>query len=577
MALFGGLALASCVNSDYDFDEVDSTMGFGGDGLELPSSSTDTIKLADVLDLGDDDCVKVRPNGDYVFEQVGDNVAPATPQISRIHVAQRQSVSYDIDISVAPAPQSQAPTRAATVVISADGDMQSFKYEGDKPSEVVGLDYAETDADLSFALHFPAGLSSVVGSIDEIVVQMPAFMELSGVATNVGADGTCRIDGHRIVFNNITTSRDLTLKATVSRLDFGVTDELGSLAVNGDRIELDGRVHVAMNSVATVSDGSIHGLTASSDFNIDDMVITSVVGRFDPDIDLDDLGNVEITGVPDFLTDGNVRVDLYNPQILLTLNSDLAMGGFVSGKLTSWKDGGVLATVDVPEMKVKAGGVTEICICRDGEGIEGFDVVETVPGLSSLIETIPDRITFEAKARADREQTCEFELGRRYTVQPSYRVEAPIAFAENARIVYKDTIDDWHDDIEDFELSENSHITVSATIENRVPAFLTLTAYAIDVDGQRMSDEEIKVEVSNTVIASADGKKSAETPLTITVSQKESGALSRLDGLVFDITAAASDGDAQPVVGKTLNSKKHFLIARDIKIKLVGKLIGDFN
>lgn len=577
MALFGGLALASCVNSDYDFDEVDSTMGFGGDGLELPSSSTDTIKLADVLDLGDDDCVKVRPNGDYVFEQVGDNVAPATPQISRIHVAQRQSVSYDIDISVAPAPQSQAPTRAATVVISADGDMQSFKYEGDKPSEVVGLDYAETDADLSFALHFPAGLSSVVGSIDEIVVQMPAFMELSGVATNVGADGTCRIDGHRIVFNNITTSRDLTLKATVSRLDFGVTDELGSLAVNGDRIELDGRVHVAMNSVATVSDGSIHGLTASSDFNIDDMVITSVVGRFDPDIDLDDLGNVEITGVPDFLTDGNVRVDLYNPQILLTLNSDLAMGGFVSGKLTSWKDGGVLATVDVPEMKVKAGGVTEICICRDGEGIEGFDVVESVPGLSSLIETIPDRITFEAKARADREQTCEFELGRRYTVQPSYRVEAPIAFAENARIVYKDTIDDWHDDIEDFELSENSHITVSATIENRVPAFLTLTAYAIDVDGQRMSDEEIKVEVSNTVIASADGKKSAETPLTITVSQKESGALSRLDGLVFDITAAASDGDAQPVVGKTLNSKKHFLIARDIKIKLVGKLIGDFN
>ena len=69
--------MASCVNSDYDFNEVDATMGFGGEGLELPGSSTDTIKLADVLDLGDDDCVKVRPNGDYVFEQVGDNVEPA--------------------------------------------------------------------------------------------------------------------------------------------------------------------------------------------------------------------------------------------------------------------------------------------------------------------------------------------------------------------------------------------------------------------------------------------------------------------------------------------------------------------
>lgn len=577
MTLLGGLALASCVNSDYDFNEVDATMGFGGEGLELPGSSTDTIKLADVLDLGDDDCVKVRPNGDYVFEQVGDNVEPAQPEIAPISVTQRQSVSYDIDINVEPATRSAGDARAVTVVLSADGDMQSFEYDGDKPAEVVDLDYAETDANLSFSLHFPAGLSSVVASLDEISIQMPSFMELSDVSANIGADGSWSIDGSRIVFSNITTSRDLTVSARVSRLRFGVSDELGSLGIDGDKIVLDGRVHVSMNSVATVSGGSIEGLTASSDFAIDDMQITSVTGRFDPEIDLDNLGDVEITGVPDFLTDGNVRVDLYNPQILLTLNSDLNMGGFVGGTLTSWKDGQPIASVTVPEMAVRAGGITEMCICRNGEGIEGFDVVQVVPELSTLIDTIPDRITFEGTARADRNQTCEFELGHRYTVQPAYRVEAPIAFAENAQIVYKDTIDEWHEDIEDFELSDNSYITFTANIENRVPAYLTLSAYAIDVDGQRMGDDEIKVEVSNTVIASADGETSSETPLTIRVSQNDGRALSRLDGLVFDVTASASDGGANPVEGMTLNSEKHFLIARDIKIKLVGTLIGDFN
>lgn len=577
MTLLGGLALASCVNSDYDFNEVDATMGFGGEGLELPGSSTDTIKLADVLDLGDDDCVKVRPNGDYVFEQVGDNVEPAQPEIAPISVTQRQSVSYDIDINVEPATRSAGDARAVTVVLSADGDMQSFEYDGDKPAEVVGLDYAETDANLSFSLHFPAGLSSVVASLDEISIQMPSFMELSDVSANIGADGSWSIDGSRIVFSNITTSRDLTVSARVSKLRFGVSDELGSLGIDGDKIVLDGRVHVSMNSVATVSGGSIEGLTASSDFAIDDMQITSVTGRFDPEIDLDNLGDVEITGVPDFLTDGNVRVDLYNPQILLTLNSDLNMGGFVGGTLTSWKDSQPIASVTVPEMAVRAGGMTEMCICRNGEGIEGYDVVQVVPELSTLIETIPDRITFEGTARADRNQTCEFELGHRYTVQPAYRVEAPIAFAENAQIVYKDTIDEWHEDIEDFELSDNSYITFTANIENRVPAYLTLSAYAIDVDGQRMGDDEIKVEVSNTVIASADGETSSETPLTIRVLQNDGRALSRLDGLVFDVTASASDGGANPVEGMTLNSEKHFLIARDIKIKLVGTLIGDFN
>ena len=577
MTLLGGLALASCVNSDYDFNEVDATMGFGGEGLELPGSSTDTIKLADVLDLGDDDCVKVRPNGDYVFEQVGDNVEPAQPEIAPISVTQRQSVSYDIDINVEPATRSAGDARAVTVVLSADGDMQSFEYDGDKPAEVVDLDYAETDANLSFSLHFPAGLSSVVASLDEISIQMPSFMELSDVSANIGADGSWSIDGSRIVFSNITTSRDLTVSARVSRLRFGVSDELGSLGIDGDKIVLDGRVHVSMNSVATVSGGSIEGLTASSDFAIDDMQITSVTGRFDPKIDLDNLGDVEITGVPDFLTDGNVRVDLYNPQILLTLNSDLNMGGFVGGTLTSWKDSQPIASVTVPEMAVRAGGMTEMCICRNGEVIEGYDVVQVVPELSTLIETIPDRITFEGTARADRNQTCEFELGHRYTVQPAYRVEAPIAFAENSQIVYKDTIDEWHEDIEDFELSDNSYITFTANIENRVPAYLTLSAYAIDVDGQRMGDDEIKVEVSNTVIASADGETSSETPLTIKVSQNDGRALSRLDGLVFDVTASASDGGANPVEGMTLNSEKHFLIARDIKIKLVGTLIGDFN
>ena len=83
--------------------------------------------------------------------------------------------------------------------------------------------------------------------------------------------------------------------------------------------------------------------------------------------------------------------------------------------------------------------------------------------------------------------------------------------------------------------------------------------------------------MSNTVIASADGVNSVETPLNLKVTQGRKGAMKRLDGLVFDIKAAASDNGSSPVEGMTLNSQKHFLIARDIKIKLVGKLIGDFN
>ena len=78
------------------------------------------------------------------------------------------------------------------------------------------------------------------------------------------------------------------------------------------------------------------------------------------------------------------------------------------------------------------------------------------------------------------------------------------------------------------------------------------------------------------MIASPEGQTSVDTPISIRLSQNAEGAMKRLDGLVLSIEAAASDG-ASAVVGETLNSERHFLIAKDIKIKLVGKLIGDFN
>ena len=566
--LLGGLALTACVNDDYDFNEIDSTMGFGGDGLELPASSTDTIKLVDVLDLNDDDCVKVRPNGDYVFEQEGGNVEPSRPEIDTISVKSRASKSHEI-------PLEAVPGSGSTVVFEAEGDMQTFEYKGDKPEEVVLLESAESDAPLSFTLGLSA-LSRVVSEMEEVVIEFPSYMQLGSVNTNAA---NWSVDGSKITFANVSTASDLHLEANVSNLTFGVTGERGSLTVDYDAntIDLVGSVHVSIRSAAT-SSATAPGAMLGSSFTMDDFDIMSVTGRFDPEIDLTDLGDVEITGVPDFLDDEDVRVDLYNPQIFLTITSDLSMGGFVSGVLTSWKDGVAIATVNVPEMAIQAGGETNVCICRRDDDMAGFDgVVQEVPELSKIIERIPDRITFSAEARADASQTCEFELGRRYTITPKYKVEAPIAFAAGAQIVYKDTIDDWNEDIDDFDLSEDAYIALSATIENRVPAFLTLSAYAIDVDGQRMADDEISVEVSNTVIASADGVNSVETPLNLKVTQGRKGAMKRLDGLVFDIKAAASDNGSSPIEGMTLNSQKHFLIARDIKIKLVGKLIGDFN
>ena len=574
VAMAGMFALSGCTDSDYDFNEIDATMGFGSDGLTLPVNSTDTIKLADVLELDGSDCVVEKSNGDYVFEQKGEKVDPVYPEIDNITVYYKsvKPQEGEIELKVVPIPGGTGFT------ISAEDDAQTFTYSGDKPAEVKSLSYVGTDATMRLKVTFPSELSSAVSSIGSLTMQLPAYMNIGDVTSS----STCSVNGSKLVFTNIPTNKNLTVSANVTGLDFKASDKsLGSVEIAGDKVDMSGTIRVAVTATVTGGTGvtGVNGARIRSSFTMDDIVIENARGIFDPEINLDDLGSVDITGVPDFLTDGDVWVDLYNPVIDLRVLNDMAVGGFISGTITSYKDGVKLKSIDVSDIPVNPSGTTKVCICRrkDGINIAEYDVVRDYADLSELIREIPDRITFSASARADASKESSFKLGTPYTIQPKYSFTAPIMFDQNASIVYKDTLDGWHEDIEDFELAKGSYINLSTTIENRVPAYLNVDVTPIDVDGNAMGSDEISVEVSNSVLASGDGENSTETPLSVDIKQNKDGALSRIDGLVFHVSAKASEDGQKPVTGVTLNARKHFLIARDIKVKFVGTVIGDFN
>lgn len=565
VAAAGALALTGCQDDNYDFNEVDMTVGIGGDGLTLPVSSTNVIKLEDVLELDGSECVVVRDNGDYVFTQDGGEATPAHPRIASINVVQSaEPVEGLVEISAVPS------TGGTGFDITAGGKAQSFSYSGDLPDEVASLSHVDVNSLLFFTIHFPEALSSATATARKIAITLPRYMEIGEVMPSTG--------GNTIVYNDILTIRPFTVAVRIVGLDFSADKQVnGRVAIENGQVVMEGDILVDVEAIASTNTG-IDGSRLTSSMTMDDITITSATGRFTPEINIDDLGNVEVTGVPDFLSDGRVRVDLYNPQVIITVSNDMAVGGLVDGIIRSYKGSDMLAEVAVPQFQVNPSGTTRVCICRRDEGIDHslYDVVKTVDNLSDVIETIPERITFEASAQADPSDDGYFEFDHDYTVQPSYTIDAPIMFDKDARIVYKDTLDGWHDDIEDFELADGAYINLAATVENRVPAYLTVDAKAVDIDGNEMGDDEISVVVNTTVAASEDGETPAETALSIDLKQVGEGALKRLDGIVFNIEAAASDGN-KAVVGKTLNATKHSLVAKDIKVRLVGKIIGDFN
>lgn len=570
------VGFSGCTDNDYDLSEIDSTIGIGGDGLEIPSLSTEIIPLKDVLELeANGSVVEDEVSGDYVFRQSGADVAPVHPFIDKITVAEQNSVSNDLELTFSSASGSRrrSATRAGGQSVVADGWIQAFTYEGNKPEEVVDLYEAEVSSKVTLDIDF-SDVKSVVSKFDQIEVDMPVFMTIN----NVKCGGYAfEQSGSKLTLKNVYTSSNMTITADITSLNFKEKDtSYGSLSISGGKVKMEGKVHVTAVASSFNSGAGTTGRKISSVMNMSKFVVNAATGKFNPEIALSDLGNIKVSGIPDFLQGGNVVVDLYNPQIKLTVTSDMDVPGTLNGVIKSFKNGQLLATVNVDNIPIDANKTSTICICRRSEGVSGFDHVLTNPNLSKLIETIPDNITFSANASADQTNNYRFELGHNYTVQPAYSVDAPIAFGENASIEYRDTLDGWNNDIKDFELAEGAYVNMDASIKSCVPAYMTVSAVPVDVNGNAISADELSVEVTGSVEASKDGVSETTSPVNIKVSQMKKGAMKKLDGIVFVVAGKASDGN-NAVTGITLNANRHTLKVEQLKIKLVGKLIGNFN
>ena len=576
-------SFTGCIDNDYDLDGVDMTIGIGNGEFLLPSCSTDSIRLSEVLELNESETVVEKDNGDYYYLQDGNNVSPTHTKVDKITVVKHRGESQDFSFSVANYLQ-QSVKRTKTTNIPVDFNQKqvvySFAYKGSIPNEVEELIVANTDGKITINTSFSPEVQKFVPVIAELSLELPSFLTIENV--NSKLDHTQ--NGSKLVFKNVSTASNLKVDFTIGKIDFKKkSSPLGSLSTSNRNLSMNADIQmgIKINNIALGS--SIDGadkckITADMIIN-NDLVIEKVRGKFNPSIELDDLGSTDVTGIPDFLTNEGVVIDIDNPQIILNLESNLDVPGFIGGTLTAVKNGQKTANITIPEVKVLANATSKICICRNKSKVNqaAYTEVVEVPNLSTVLNPIPDHINFAGHSRADKTVEADFVLGKQYTIKPSYRIEAPLAFGENARIVYTDSFDDFNSDIKDIEVKDNTYIEFSGDIESKIPAYLNASAVAIDINGNEMPESEVKVAVDGEIKASADGKTPAVSTLKITMKPTKS-ALKKLDGLKFTVSGSAkSEKNTESVVGQTLNAKHHTLIIKNIKIKLVGQVIADLN
>lgn len=574
-----GFSVTGCTNDDYDFDQIDATMGFGSGELEIPASSTMNIPLSDILELEENGSVKIAANGDYLFQLTGTDASSASPMISPI-VLKGNSYSSTLTLNASSAAKG---TRAAGTHLSfVSPKQQMFEYNG-TDAAVKDLKSAEVAGEIELKINLTlGGLSSAIATIDKATLTLPGYLEISQVTGN--GNGVPMVNGSKITVENVSTSRNLQLTIKAKKLDFENQDAYGKVDIgNNGSIKMDGYFDLGIE--ANVTRVPTSALTIGANVNVNDITLKSATGIFDPEINISSLGDVSVTGVPDFLSEDGVRADLDNPQIILSIKNDMDAAAKVSAKVISTKNGQNLATVQLPEMnicKTTVAPETKICICRhktaELTAQYGAANVYEVSNLATLInQHIPDYVQItDVETKTDLSQEMTIEFGRYYKVVPSYEIYAPLAFAEDAVIEYADDFDGWNDDLDDLELSEGTYVRLTADAQNLVPATLIVEATPLGVGGTDISNL-IEVNVTKgTVKASADGVTAVNSPLEIELREKVKGGLQKLDGLSYKVKGKASH-DGTTVTGINLNSEKHTLKLENINVKLVGKVIGNFN
>lgn len=574
-----GFLVTGCTNDDYDFDQIDATMGFGSGELEIPASSTMNIPLSDILELEEGGSVKIAANGDYLFQLTGSEASSASPMISPI-VLRGNSYSNTLTLNASSAAKG---TRAAGSHLSFVSPKElMFKYNG-TDAAVKSLKSAEVAGEIELKINLTlGGLSSAITNINKVTLTLPGYLQISRVEDN--GNGVSMVNGSKITVENVSTSSNLRLTIKAKKLDFEKQDAYGKVVIdNNGSINMDGYFDLGIE--ANVTRVPTSALTIGANVNVNDITLKSATGIFDPEINISSLGDVTVTGVPDFLSEDGVRADLENPQIILSIHNDMDAAAKVSAKVISTKNGQNLATVQLPEMniyKTTVAPVTKICICRHNTeeltAQYGAANVYVVSNLATLInQHIPDHVQItDVETKADLSQEMTIEFGRNYNVVPSYEIYAPLAFAEDAVIEYADDFDGWNDDLDDLELSEGTYVRLTADAQNLVPATLIVEATPLGLEGTDISNL-IEVNVKKgTVKASADGVTAVNSPLEIELREKVKGGLQKLDGLSYKVKGKASH-DGTTVTGINLNSKKHTLKLENIKVKLVGKVIGNFN
>lgn len=562
----------SCIDNSYDLNkDIDMTVNVGGEHLAIPVGYTEQITLDKIIELDEGDDLQLV-NGEYHLLK-SDKIDETNTSVKMVTVnASSNPINSIKVINDRTYPQ---PEDVTVEDIESEGSVNTEAHGIDEAVIEIGSLTANTPAKLtlSFEINKTSSISYSDVTIDKMTITFPDFIKFE--------EGQSGLNGQVLTISNKTlSSSTYTIDLYISKYVFGEKYGDGNKVKeeNGDRI-----IKIENQKITVKTDVTVHQARGTGSLSITPtailaaMTVSEVNGTIKPDMDVKPT-EVELTNLPDFLQDEEVKLDITNPVFSFNANNPLNEEIEMDGIMTGYKNGKVTKTVKIGSgnggvpIKLKPSGNKQqtISIVRNEKTVVETGATKViVPNLNDIIETIPDRISVELKPAVKTDDYYTVNLGQDYVLNSEYNIDIPLSFGSGLKIVYEETIDDFDLDLEDVDIKK---AIISITADNTIPLKMEIkneNVSALDVNGNKITD--INVTVEGTITESKDGKSIATSQLNINLVSTKEGAISKLDGLFFKVTAVP--GQATDV--QLLSSQ--WMQLKDMKLKIPNGIKVDLN
>lgn len=544
-------SLTSCTDNDYDLSDIDTNARFSVNDLIIPIN-LDEIKLDYVIDLKTDSKIKKNDDG-YTYIVDGEfasntiTVKPFTTNSSQYQSSKSIKLITDVNTNVHKRasenrkPLAHADIRNSTAIKASTANIDS---------SIIAVDRVGTEMNILLTLQFN-GLTPYIHqiNINELEIKLLKGLNMtsdigyydseSGML-NIGDTQTTT--DHRLELNLHITGIDanktgVTLENGFFNIDDSVYVKSGQLVIYSDQVK-DPTHPFLPNEVDYTLSANIGSCTVKSFTGIIKYNITGI--NIDP-IDLSDL--------PDILSQEGTDLILENPQIYVNINNPLyqkyhlfAKAGLCLTGNETYKTASDAVVINQADNSFVLSPFKPQKLCQGFEHAQHVVFSDLGKVISSEGKKIPNQVDVKLISPMIPEQhVTDFILGD--PIQPvkgNWMLYAPLTFTSSSIIKYTKTWDDWQD--KDLDGLTIEKAEVNATISSDVPLDLDVSFTLLGKEGKLTGKATLAANAINSEI---------NIPLTGT-------SISKIYGMTIDVMIQGSGSTISPsqkIVVKNLNAK----------------------